>query len=67
MKLITASLAICTAPLMWANSSLDLPKTDEVAKSAEMRGDLERIHNNYYLAIAYYRQALRWIREIPRS
>ncbi len=59
MKLITASLAICTAPLMWANSSLDLPKTDEVAKSAELRGDLERIHNNYYLAVAYYRQALR--------
>jgi len=59
MKLIVASLAICVAPIIRADSSLDLPKTDEVAKSAEMKGDLERIHNNYLLAISYYQQALR--------
>jgi tetratricopeptide (TPR) repeat protein len=60
MKLIfTTSLALCTAPLMWANSSLDLPRTDDVAKSAELKGDLERVHNNYYMAISYYREALR--------
>jgi tetratricopeptide (TPR) repeat protein len=60
MKLITTGLAIFTTPLLWANSSLDLPKTtDEVVKSAELKGDLERVHNNYYMAISYYRQALR--------
>ncbi|WP_348263862.1 tetratricopeptide repeat protein [Telmatobacter sp. DSM 110680] len=59
MKLIATSLVICTAPILWANSSLDLPRTDELVKSAEMKGDLERIHNNYFLAISYYRQALR--------
>jgi tetratricopeptide (TPR) repeat protein len=59
MKLFAIGLAICVAPSIRAESSLDLPKSDEVAKSAEMRGDLERIHNNYVLAISYYQQALR--------
>ena len=59
MKLIAAGLAICVAPFIRADSFLDLPKTDEVAKSAEMKGDLERVHNNYMLAISYYQQALR--------
>lgn len=60
MMLITTGLAIFTTPLLWANSSLDLPKTtDEVVKSAELKGDLERVHNNYYMAVSYYRQALR--------
>ncbi|MGA7244428.1 MAG: tetratricopeptide repeat protein [Terracidiphilus sp.] len=60
MKLIAAGLVLCAAPFLRADSSsLDLPKTDEVAKSAEMKGDLERIHNNYLLAINYYHQALR--------
>ena len=60
MKLITVSLAIIATPLLWANSSLDLPKTaEEVVKSAELKGDLERVHNNYYMATSYYRQALR--------
>ncbi len=64
MKLIVASLAICVAPFVRAETSLDLPKTDEVAKSAEMKGDLERVHNNYLLAVSYYQQALR---VTPRS
>jgi tetratricopeptide (TPR) repeat protein len=40
---------------------MDLPKPDalQVAKTAEMKGDLERIHNNYILAVADYEQALR--------
>jgi tetratricopeptide (TPR) repeat protein len=59
MKIIAAGLAICVAPFIRAESSLDLPKTEEVAKSAEMKGDLERIHNNYLMAISYYQQALR--------
>jgi tetratricopeptide (TPR) repeat protein len=59
--LATAILAICAAPLSRAESSMDLPKPDalQVAKTAEMKGDLERIHNNYILAISYYQQALR--------
>jgi tetratricopeptide (TPR) repeat protein len=40
---------------------LDVPKPDalQIAKAAETRGDLERIHNNYLLAANYYKQALR--------
>jgi len=59
MKLTAIGVAICVAPILRADSSLDIPKTDEVAKSAEMRGDLERIHDNYLLAISYYQKALR--------
>lgn len=59
MKLIVAGLAICIAPIVRAETSLDLPKNDEITKSAEMKGDLERVHNNYLLAISYYQQALR--------
>jgi tetratricopeptide (TPR) repeat protein len=55
------SLAFLAAPVIRAESSLDLPKPDalQIAKSAEMKGDLERIHNNFHLAISYYQQALR--------
>lgn len=62
MTLLAAtSLAICAAPYSRAESSLDVPKPDslQIAKTAEMKGDLERIHNNYLLAITYYNQALR--------
>ena len=54
-------LAISAAPCSWAGSSLDLPKPDalQIAKTAEMKGDLDRIHNNYILAISDYEQALR--------
>jgi tetratricopeptide (TPR) repeat protein len=59
--LAATSLAICAAPISRAEASLDLPKPDalQVAKTAEMKGDLERIHNNFFLAISYYQQALR--------
>lgn len=62
MTLLAAtSLAICAAPYSRAESSLDLPRPDalQIAKTAEMKGDLERVHNNYLLAISYYQQALR--------
>lgn len=56
-----ASLAICAAPCSRAESSLDVPRPDalQAAKTAETKGDLERIHSNYLLAISYYSQALR--------
>lgn len=59
--LAATSLAICAAPFGKAESSLDVPKPDalQIAKAAETRGDLERIHNNYLLAANYYKQALR--------
>jgi len=62
MTLLAAtSLAICAVPMSGAESAMDLPKPDalQVAKTAEMKGDLERLHNNYILAISYYQQALR--------
>lgn len=62
MTLLAAtSLAICAVPMSRAESAMDLPKPDalQVAKTAEMKGDLERIHNNNWLAISYYQQALR--------
>jgi tetratricopeptide (TPR) repeat protein len=61
MLLAATSLAICAGPLTRAESSLDVPRPDalQVAKTAEMKGDLERIHNNFVLAISHYEQALR--------
>ncbi len=62
MTLLAAtSLAICAAPFSRAESSLDVPKPDvlQTAKTAETKGDLERIHSNFALAISYYQQALR--------
>jgi tetratricopeptide (TPR) repeat protein len=62
MTLLAAtSLAICAVPMSRAESAMDLPKPDalQVAKTAEMKGDLERIHNNNVLALTYYQQALR--------
>lgn len=55
------SLAFLAAPVLRAESAFDLPKPDalQIAKSSEMKGDLERIHNNYMLAISYYQQSLR--------
>ena len=62
MTLLAAtSLAICAAPICRAESLMDLPRPDvlQSAKNAEIKGDLERLHNNYVLAISYYRQSLR--------
>lgn len=59
--LAATSLAICAAPICRAESILDVPRPDmlQTAKNAEVKGDLERVHNNYILAISYYKQALR--------
>ena len=58
--LAATSLAICAVPHSRAESSLDVPRPDalQASKTAELKGDLERIHNNYFLAISYYNQAL---------
>jgi tetratricopeptide (TPR) repeat protein len=60
MILAATSLAICAAPYVRADSFLDLPKTapQEVAKTAEFKGDLARVHNNYALAVGYYQSAV---------
>ena len=59
--LAATSLTIGTASLVRADSSIDLPRNDalSVARSAELKGDLERTHNNFLMAVTYYRQALR--------
>jgi tetratricopeptide (TPR) repeat protein len=59
--LAATSLAIGAASYSRAESSLDVPRPDalQVSKGLELKGDLERIHNNYLLAISYYNQALR--------
>lgn len=55
------TLGFFAAPFIRADSLLDLPKPDalQIAKTAEMKGDLERVHDNFYMAISYYQQALR--------
>ena len=60
MILAATSLAICAVPYVQANSLLDLTKTSiqDVAKTAELKGDLARAHNNYMLAIGYYQTAV---------
>src|SRR3569833_2969985 len=59
--IVVTSLAFFAAPVIRAESAFDLPKPEaiQIARSAEMRGDLERVHNNFLLAITYYQQALR--------
>lgn len=65
LRLITlltaASLAIGVVPSTGAETLMDVPRPDtlQVAKAAELKGDLERVHNNYLLAISYYQRALR--------
>src|SRR5579863_6332769 len=60
MILAATSLAICAVPSLRADSSLDLPRTEaqEAVKTAELKGDLARVHNDYVLAVAYYRKAV---------
>jgi tetratricopeptide (TPR) repeat protein len=59
--LAAAGLAICAIPCARANSALDVPRIDasEVAKAAELKGDLARVHNDYSLAVAHYKKAVR--------
>ncbi|MGA8089896.1 MAG: tetratricopeptide repeat protein [Terracidiphilus sp.] len=60
MILAATSLVICAVPYVQADSFLDLSKTapQEVAKTAELKGDLARAHNNYVLAVGYYQKAV---------
>lgn len=59
--LAATGLTICAVPCAHAEASMDLPRVEasQYAKALETKGDLERIHNNYILAISYYYQALR--------
>jgi tetratricopeptide (TPR) repeat protein len=61
LMFVASSLAICATPYVGGESAMDLPRIDmkEVAKGAELRGDLARIHNDYPLAISEYEKALR--------
>jgi tetratricopeptide (TPR) repeat protein len=62
MILLAATiLGICAAPCARAESTFDVPKTDafEMAKTAELKGDLARAHTDYWMAVSYYQQALR--------
>ncbi|MGA9670608.1 MAG: tetratricopeptide repeat protein [Terracidiphilus sp.] len=61
MTLAAMGLALCAAPYARTELLPDLPKTDklEAAKTAEMKGDLARAHENYWGAVGYYQQALR--------
>lgn len=58
--LAATSLAICAACTS-AENLIDVPASDKLqtAKTAELKGDLERVHKNYVLARSYYAQALR--------
>ena len=60
MILAATGLAICAVPSLRADSALDLPKTEaqEAVKTAELKGDLARAHNDYALAVAYYQKAV---------
>ena len=63
LKVILAatSLAMCAVPSVRADFSADLPRTDaqEVSKSAELKGDLARAHNQYVIAVSHYRKAVK--------
>jgi tetratricopeptide (TPR) repeat protein len=60
MMLAAISLAFCAAPNVRAESAMDLPKTDalDVAKTAELKGDIARAREDYATAAAYYQKAL---------
>ena len=53
--------ALCAAAYASTELVPDLSKVDrfEAVKSAELKGDLARIHENYWVAVSYYQQALR--------
>lgn len=60
--LFTMGLLAFWAPSCSAISALDLPKPgnlEDISKTAELKGDLARIHKDYVAAIDYYRTALR--------
>ena len=58
-----AAIGLALSPAAYASTELapDLPKVDkfEAVKAAELKGDLARIHENYWIAVSYYEEALR--------
>ena len=60
MTMMAVSLLICAAPYGRTDPLPDAAKTDKLerAKTAEVKGDVARIHANYDLAVAYYKDAL---------
>jgi tetratricopeptide (TPR) repeat protein len=61
MKMAAIGLALSPAAYASTELSPDLPKVDkfEAVKAAELKGDLARIHENYWIAVSYYEEALR--------
>jgi len=61
MMVAAMGLTFCSAA--YASSELfpDLPKVDkfEAVKQAELKGDLARIHEDYWIAVSWYQQALK--------
>jgi tetratricopeptide (TPR) repeat protein len=59
MMLMAVSLLLCAAPYAMTASNTNAKKDKlEVARKAEEKGDLARIHNNYPAALDYYQIAL---------
>jgi tetratricopeptide (TPR) repeat protein len=61
MIVAALSLALCAAANASTELVPDLPKVDriEAIKEAELKGDLARIHESYWIAVSYYEQALK--------
>jgi tetratricopeptide (TPR) repeat protein len=65
--MIVAAMGLALSPAAYASTEPstelgpDMPKVDkfEAVKGAELKGDLARIHENYWIAVSYYEQALR--------
>jgi tetratricopeptide (TPR) repeat protein len=65
MLLVAAGLLICAAPYGRSDNAKSAKKDKmEAAKTAEMKGDLARIHNNNEDAVNYYLAALRVNRNV---
>jgi tetratricopeptide (TPR) repeat protein len=67
MMLLAASLSSSAAAFAMTDAFTDLPRMDnpDIAKSAELKGDLARAHEDYAGAVAYYQKALRVDRQSP--
>jgi tetratricopeptide (TPR) repeat protein len=61
MMMAAMNMAVGTAAFASSELAPDLPKVDrfEAVKQAELKGDLARIHENYWIAVSYYEQALK--------
>jgi tetratricopeptide (TPR) repeat protein len=57
--LFVASLMVCAAGPARPDSLPDVPKSQTVAMTPEQKGDLARVHKDYYAAVSEYLKALR--------